>query len=168
MSHHIRLALLFVTFVFSNCLHGFARDKLPQEKLPQEKLPQVKVEEKQPVRVSVSETSLTESGKSTLTLTLHIEPGVAIYTNDPYEGKPEFEYLIPIEIEFLDSNDKPVETEFQFPRGTLISGLMGGNYVYTNAVPIAASFPGDVAVEKLTLKYHGYRYSDNILGNGYC
>ena len=119
MSHHIRFALLFVTFAFSHSLHGFAQDKLPQDKLPQ-----VKVEEKQPVRVSVSETSLEESGESTLTLTLHIEPGVAIYTNDPYEGKPEFEYLIPIEIEFLDSNDKPVETKFQFPRGTLISGLM--------------------------------------------
>ena len=159
MSRHIHFALFFVTLAFSHCLHGFTQDNLPQ----------VKVEEKlQPVRISASQTTLAASGKSTLTLALQIEPGVAIYTNDPYQGKPEFEYLLPIEIEFLDGNGKPVETEFQFPRGTLISGLMGGNYVYTNAVSITATFPADVAVEKLTFRYHGYRYSDNILENGYC
>ncbi len=158
MSRPIRFALFFVTLAFSHCLHGFAQDELPQ----------VKIEEKQPVRISASQTTLAASGKSTLTLTLHIEPGVAIYTNNPYQGKPEFEYLIPTEIEFLDGNGKPVETEIQFPRGTLVSGLFGGTYMYTNAVSITASFPADVAVEKLTFRYHGYRYSDNILENGYC
>ena len=158
MSRPIRFALFFVTLAFSHCLHGFAQDELPQ----------VKIEEKQPVRISSSQTTLAASGKSTLTLTLHIEPGVAIYTNNPYQGKPEFEYLIPTEIEFLDGNGKPVETEIQFPRGTLVSGLFGGTYMYTNAVSITASFPADVAVEKLTFRYHGYRYSDNILENGYC
>ena len=158
MSRPIRFALFFVTLAFSHCLHGFAQDELPQ----------VKIEEKQPVRISASQTTLATSGKSTLTLTLHIEPGVAIYTNNPYQGKPEFEYLIPTEIEFLDGNGKPVETEIQFPRGTLVSGLFGGTYMYTNAVSITASFPADVAVEKLTFRYHGYRYSDNILENGYC
>ena len=158
MSRPIRFALFFVTLAFSHCLHGFAQDELPQ----------VKIEEKQPVRISASKTTLAASGKSTLTLTLHIEPGVAIYTNNPYQGKPEFEYLIPTEIEFLDGNGKPVETEIQFPRGTLVSGLFGGTYMYTNAVSITASFPADVAVEKLTFRYHGYRYSDNILENGYC
>ena len=158
MSRPIRFALFFVTLAFLHCLHGFAQDELPQ----------VKIEEKQPVRISASQTTLAASGKSTLTLTLHIEPGVAIYTNNPYQGKPEFEYLIPTEIEFLDGNGKPVETEIQFPRGTLVSGLFGGTYMYTNAVSITASFPADVAVEKLTFRYHGYRYSDNILENGYC
>ena len=159
MSRLIRFALFFVTFAFSHCLHGFAQDELSE----------VKVDEKlQPVRISASETTPAASGKSALTLTLDIEPGVAIYTNNPYEGKPEVEYLIPTKIAFLDRNDKPVETEFQFPRGTLISGLMGGNYVYTNTVSITASFPADVSVEKLTFKYHGYRFSDGILGNGYC
>ena len=158
MSRPIRFALFFVTLAFSHCLHGFAQDELPQ----------VKIEEKQPVRISASQTTLAASGKSTLTLTLHIEPGVAIYTNNPYQGKPEFEYLIPTEIEFLDGNGKPVETKIQFPRGTLVSGLFGGTYMYTNAVSITASFPADVAVEKLTFRYHGYRYSDNILENGYC
>ena len=125
MSRPIRFALFFVTLAFSHCLHGFAQDELPQ----------VKIEEKQPVRISASQTTLAASGKSTLTLTLHIEPGVAIYTNNPYQGKPEFEYLIPTEIEFLDGNGKPVETEIQFPRGTLVSGLFGGCLLYTSPSP---------------------------------
>ena len=159
MNRHIRFALFFVTLAFSHCLYGFAQSKLPQVK-DEEKLP--------PVRISASETTLAASGKSTLTLTLHIQPGVAIYTNDPYEVEPEFDYLLPTKIELLDSNGKPVETEFQFPRGTLTQGGMGGTYMYTDSVSITASFTADVAVEKLSFAYHGYRFSDNVLEYGYC
>ena len=111
------------------------------------------------VLISASETTLETPGKSAITLTLHIEPGIAIYANDPCEGEPEEDFIIPTKIEFLDSDDKLVEAEFQFPRGTLVNGLY---YVYANAVEITASFPADVSVEKLTLGYHGYYWGDNL------
>ena len=116
------------------------------------------------VLISASEPTLETPGQSAIRLTLHIEPGIAIYANEPYEREPEVDFIIPTKFEFLDSDDKLVEADFQFPRGTLVNGLY---YVYTNTVEITAAFPSDVAVEKLTLGYHGYYWSGN-LDSGVC
>ena len=162
MSHPIRLIVFLVVFTFLPCLHGFTQAPSTQ------KPPQKKEQEPQPVRVSASKTALDATGKSAIALTLHIEPGVAIYTNVPHEKKPKEDYLlIPTKIEFFDSNNKLVDTKFKFPRGTLVSGNLPDTYMYSGTIEIPASLPSNDVVEKLTVKYHGYRYSGDYLGSGY-
>ena len=155
MSDNFRLFLLVFALASSQLFHGFAQDDIKAPKKLQ-----------QPLRVAASNTTLNATGKSKLTLTLNLEPGVAIYTNDPHAGDTESNYLIPTTIEFLDRHDKLIETKFEFPSGILVESIVGDYRVYTETVKITATFSAELTVEKLRLKYHGYRFANSV-ENGY-
>jgi len=154
MKHPIPQFLLAVALVCCLCADGFCQGKTAE------------VKEEQPiVRVVFSETTEATPEKSTLTLTLEIESGVAIFTNEPNPSKTE-DIWIPTTLELLDQQGKINDAAFQFPPGIRVE--MGDFNVYTGAVKITATFPAGRSPEKLKLKYnHAYRYHSSV-EFGFC
>ena len=153
---HCTLRFLFsAALACCLCAAGFSQEKAEEVKA-----------EPSVIRVNVSETAEATPGKSTVTLTLKIAPGVAISTNDPNPSEAEEQFWMPTTFELLDQQGKIKEVEFKFPPGILVEH---SNYsVYTGDVKITATFPAGRTPTKLKLKYfHAYRFEGTV-EFGYC
>ena len=150
MQRNIRRFLSSAMLVGCLCAVGFCQEKAEEAK-----------QEQPIVGVSTSETANATPGKSTITLALEIQPGVAIFTNEPNPADTEENIWVPTTFELLDQQGKITDVEFKFPPGTLIEH--SDYYVYTGAVKISATFPTGRTPKKLKLKYfHAYRYSGSV------
>ena len=118
------------------------------------------------IQISSGKPSTAESGESTVEITLEVDPGVAIFTNEPHATEVETPYPFPLGIEFLDKEGEIVDAKFMFPIGTVVKSPVGDYRVYTGKIRVAASFSNLNSITIIRTKFCGYRFSENV-ENGY-
>ena len=157
MSNTIPIGLLLVSVVMATMISG-ANAQDAKKLKPKASRPLV--------QISSSEPTTAESGESKVEITLEVDPGVAIYTNEPHAAEIEAPYLFPLSIEFLDREGEIVDTKFTYPIGTVVKSPVDDYRVYTGKIKVAASFSSSNSITLIRTKFFGYRFSTNV-ENGY-
>ena len=119
------------------------------------------------IQISCGKPTTAESGESTVKITLEVDPGVAIYTNEPHVTELKKPYLIPLSIEFLDKDGEIVDAKLTFPIGTVVKSSLGDYRVYTGKIKVAASFSNLNSITLMRTKIFGYHFFSGNVESGY-
>ena len=108
------------------------------------------VNKKHPVIMSAKmlETKTNEDRKIEIKLT--IESGNKIYSERRHG------FHIPLKLELLDFNQRPVDAILKFPTPKKMPSEFGDYYVYQGAPTILATIPNDVIPAYVRTSYHGF------------
>lgn len=121
--------------------------------------------QKPPVQISATKFTPISERESKTEFTITIEPGIAIYTNDPDDS--EDIDLFPASIELLDDQGLAIAAKLTFPKGEPVEWELGTYQVYSGEVKVTAVFPTANKPSTARFEYSGYHFSGAV-GSGYA